>query len=253
MEPRIFRPGQRVPAGVVNLGRADLRLIALHAWSESLLAHLLQPGDRAGERHVFLERIVRGYLVGILVLAAVSGAAWWVMTGDALRTGAVVTAVLVVSCPCAIALAFPLADEIATIALRRRGVFVREGDLWAKLSCVRKIVFDKTGTLTLETPVLLNPEAIDSLDAEARGALLALVRDNPHPVSQCLFENLLARGVDNSLGGAVRETVGLGLTLGPWSLGRPGWRPADGAVCHPLDDERADGHDVELARDGNGV
>lgn len=193
-EPRTFRAGQRVPAGAVNVSRADARLTACQAWSESLLAQLLRPGERTGARHALLEAVVRGYLIGIIAIAILAGVGWWFATQDALRTWSVVTAVLVVSCPCAIGLAFPLADEIATVALRRRGVFVREGDLWSKLGRVRKLIFDKTGTLTLETPVLLNPEALESLNPESRNALHLLVRDNPHPVSQCLLENLLATG-----------------------------------------------------------
>jgi len=181
---------------------------------------------------------VRGYLAGILVVAVLSGIGWWLGTHDALRTWSVVTAVLVVSCPCAIALAFPLADEIATVALRRRGVFVREGDLWPKLSRVRKLVFDKTGTLTLETPVLRNPSALSTLDEPGRAALLALVRDNPHPISQSLLENLLAAGPVTPREGEVRETVGFGVELGPWSLGRAGWR--NGAA----------GDETIFARDG---
>lgn len=226
-EPRVFRAGQRVPAGAVNVGRSELQLDTLQAWPESLLAQLLAPGERRGERHVLLERIVRGYLIGIVVIAIAAGTAWWLGSGDALKTWAVVTAVLVVSCPCAIALAFPLADEIATVALRRRGVFVREGDLWTKLSRVRQLVFDKTGTLTLETPVLQNPEVLGALAPDARAALLALVRDNPHPISQCLLENLLARGPLEPRVGEVRETVGFGVELDEWSLGRAGWRDTE--------------------------
>ena len=228
-EPRVFRAGQRVPAGSVNVSRSDATLEALQPWGESLLAQLLEKAERPGWRHVFLERTVKGYLVGILVLAVAAGVGWWVRTGDGPRTWSVVTAVLVVSCPCAIGLAFPLADEMATTALRRRGVFVRENDLWSKLLGVRKLVFDKTGTLTLETPVLKNPESLRSLDPEARSALLALVRDSEHPLSQCLCEDLLAQGPVEPMGGLVRETVGFGLELGPWSLGRAGWRGAEGA------------------------
>ena len=227
-EPRVFQPGARVPAGAVNVDRVAAKLAALQVWADSLLAQLLQTPARAGSSDGFIERIVRGYIIGILVVAALSGIGWWLGSGDALRTGAVVTAVLVVSCPCAVALAFPLADEMATVALRRRGVFVREGDLWTKLGRVRQIVFDKTGTLTLETPVLQNPAALQGLDAEARAALHALVRDNPHPVSQALLENLLAGGVSEPLAGEVREKVACGVELGGWSLGRAGWRsPAD--------------------------
>jgi Cu2+-exporting ATPase len=168
------------------------------------------------------------------MIAAVSGIAWWMASSDALRTWSVVTAVLVVSCPCAVALAFPLADEIATVALRRRGVFVRNSDLWSKLGRVRNVVFDKTGTLTLETPVLQNPEKLAGLDATSRSALMALVRDNPHPISQCLHENLLALGPGEPLSGEIRESVGSGVELGPWTLGRPGWRSlSHTANCFP--------------------
>ncbi len=196
------------------------------------------------------------------------------------------------------------------VALRRRGVFVREGDLWPKLAKIRRIVFDKTGTLTLETPVLRHPAALASLSPEARGALFELVADNPHPVSQCLLENLLASGstpashalrgttakspapepsparpvISNNLAtpngagpcpasnvlsdnwakpgslgsahGEIRETVGYGVSLGPWSLGRPGWAGGTPRDCHLLNDTPASdagGHDVELCRDGEVV
>jgi P-type Cu2+ transporter len=225
-EPRVFRAGQRVPSGALNIGRGGAALDALESWDESLLARLLKPGERAGRRHRLLERIVRGYLLGILVAAAAAGAFWWLRTGDAPKTWSVVIAVLVVSCPCAIGLAFPLADEIATTALRRRGIFVRENDLWASLGRVRKVVFDKTGTLTFENPTLLNPEELLSLDGRARSALFALVRESAHPVSQCLLANLVVLGAVEPVAGEVRETPGFGIEIGPWSLGRAGWRGA---------------------------
>jgi Cu2+-exporting ATPase len=244
-EPRVFCAGQRVPAGALHVGRGRVRVVALQAWRASLLAQLLAPVERAAARHVFLERVVRGYLIGILGVAAFAGLGWWIATTDVLRTGAVVTAVLVVSCPCAIALAFPLADEMATVALRRRGVFVREEDLWTKLRRVRKLVFDKTGTLTLESPSLRNPDTLAALSPEARAALFTLVRDNAHPISQSLLEHLLAAGPidsaaaeDDPTANVVMETTGFGVECGPWSLGRGGWRDDEG------------GSETVFARDG---
>lgn len=222
-EPRVFRCGERIPGGGVNVGRAEVVIKTSQVWSESLLAKLLQETNRVGARQALLERIVQGYIIGVLVVAAGAGMGWWWATGDALRTAAVVTAILVVSCPCAIGLAFPLTDEMATVALRRRGVFVREEDLWAKLHRVRHVVFDKTGTLTLETPVLSNRDALRDLDPEARSALFALVRDNPHPICECLRAELLASGPCDPLVGEVTETVGKGISLGYWSLGKSGW------------------------------
>lgn len=250
-EPRLFRVGQRVPAGALNLSRTEARLTALQGWDESLLAQLLRPAERTGSRELFLEKIIRGYLIGIIAVAIVAAFAWWFATRDAPHTWAVVTAVLVVSCPCAIGLAFPLADEIATVALRRRGVFVRSGHLFARLHRVRKLVFDKTGTLTLETPVLENPDSLDHLGPTARAALFSLLRDNPHPVSQCLLEHLLSSDTPPSAAFEtvnVRESIGHGVEFTAhghtWSLGRPGWR----AAATPTDN--TNGFSSELACDG---
>jgi Cu2+-exporting ATPase len=259
-DPRDCRAGARVPAGAVNLDRSLIRLRAAQPWSASLLAQLFRPSGRDEFRHRLLERVVSGYLIGILVVAAATAAGWWLGTHDVARTWAAVTAVLVVSCPCAIGLASPLADEMATVALRRFGVFVREADLWPRLGRIRKIVFDKTGTLTLETPVLANPEALTTLPAEARAALLALVRDNPHPVSQSLYEALLAGGrggAGEPLAGELHEEPGYGVALrtaiGVWTLGRPGWSGQPPEKCHITSDTSpsAPGHDTEFA--GGGV
>jgi len=223
--PRRFTAGQRVPAGALNLSRSPVRLRATQAWAHSLLAELTAPQGETEHRNPLLERIVQGYLIGILAVAALAGLFWGIHTGDLLKTGAIVTAILVVSCPCAIGLAFPLAEEIASVALRRRGVFIRNPRLWSLLHKVRKLVFDKTGTLTLETPVLQNPEVLAALSDEARQALYSLIRDNPHPVSQCLLEALLTSGPTPApLGGDVLEEVGCGVSLGLWSLGKSGWK-----------------------------
>jgi len=248
-EPRCFRPGQTVPAGAVNLSRSPVWLESRESWTESLMAQLLESGDRPGWRHRLLERIVQGYLIGILAVAILAGLGWAWFGGDPVRAWSVVTAVLVVSCPCAIGLAFPLADEMATVAFRRRGGFVREGDLWSKVHRIRRVVFDKTGTLTLETPVLRNPEALRELSPEARRVLRRLVEDNPHPVAQSLLENLLAEsgeGGESDLNGrgeanpGILETAGQGVRWGDWSLGRPGWATGRG---QPGDETG----DVELA------
>lgn len=257
-DPRTFRAGQTVQAGAQNIGRESIRLRATQAWDKSLLAELLRTEPRADYRHRLIERVIRCYLVLILTVAVLSGIGWLLASGDPLHAGAVVTAVLVVSCPCALGLAFPLAEEVATVALRRRGVFVRAGDVWARLRRVRTVVFDKTGTLTLETPVLQNTDALNRLDAEARAALFALVRDNPHPVSRSLHEALLARGGDGEpLPGEVVETIGQGVRLSEWTLGRPGWelvgKKEDAEMCHQTGDTSSGGGDVVLGRAGRAV
>ena len=253
-DPREYPAGGRVSSGAVSLARGEVQLRAVQGWGDSLLAQLLRPVARDAFRHRALERIVGGYLIAIIGVATVAGLGWWLGTHDVVRTWSVVTAVLVVSCPCAIGLAFPLVDETATVALRRFGVFVREADLWPRLGRIRKIIFDKTGTLTLETPALTNPAVLAGLAPFARSALLALVCDSPHPFSQSLLENLLTGPAGQPLAGTVHEEPGFGVRLetdtGVWTLGRPGWTTGVRDVCHIIDDKRAANHDTEFACDG---
>lgn len=239
-EPRVFRAGQPVAAGAQNVGLAEIRLEATEGWEDSLLAKLLQPMDRKEEGESLIEKVIQGYLIAIFAVALVAGLGWWWATGDGMHAGAIVTAILVVSCPCALGLAFPLADEMATVALRKRGLFVRAGDLWGRLAAVRKLVFDKTGTLTLENPVLEDPAAVAALSPDARQALFALVRDNPHPVGRALLEALVNVGTPAWREGKLTEEIGAGLRWNEWSLGRAGWRdtgPADGATVLARDHE----------------
>ena len=254
-DPRDCRTGARVPAGAVNLGRSLIRLRAVQPWTGSLLSQLFRPTGRDEYRHRLLERVVSGYLISIFLVALGTGLGWWFSTHNSAHVWSAVTAVLVVSCPCAIGLAYPLADEMATVALRRYGVFVREGDVWPRLTHIRHLIFDKTGTLTLETPQLANPGAIEALPTDARAALLALVRDNSHPVSQCLYENLqslIPGAVPAAQDAAVVETVGFGVSLQQgsvrWTLGRPGWlgRTEAGSGQEPGEA----GHDTEFACNG---
>jgi Cu2+-exporting ATPase len=149
---------------------------------------------------------------------------------------------------------------MATVALRRRGVFVRTADLWARIGRVRKLVFDKTGTLTLETPRLLNPEALRSLAPEAREALHVLVSENPHPISQCLLENLMSLSDTKATlpahGTEPEEFVGQGVTWtsngNRWSLGRPGWRGQPDSSGSPETHEDR-GVGAEFACDGTAL
>ena len=238
-DPRLSRTGSRIPAGAVNVGRAGCRLRTLQAWPESFLARILEAGPRRESRSASMERIVGAYVVGILAASVLTAAGWLLAGRGLVRAGTAAIAVLVVSCPCAIGLAVPLVEEAATSAARGRGVFVREPGLWQRLGSVRKIVFDKTGTLTLESPVLRNPAALEALDAGERAALAALVRDSLHPVSQCLWEALVATAPVEPAAGDVAEFPGLGVRMGPWSLGRAGWS-----------DSGPPGPGTVLARDG---
>jgi Cu2+-exporting ATPase len=267
-EPRALRAGQTVPAGATSVVRTPVELTALEGWNSSPLARLLAV-EETGFRNPGLERVIRLYLAAVLAVAAVGGAAWWIATGDALWVARVVVAVLVVSCPCALGVSWPLVEELTVASARRLGVFVRELTLWSRLRRVRRIFFDKTGTLTLETPVLANPDSLAALSPVARARLAALVRDNPHPVALALAEAMVfadraedalpSTGSVRSVPDRLEEVVGHGVRLiapdGEWWLGKntarvSGREPQEGRGSPPAAAGTRDAADAVLAHNG---
>jgi Cu2+-exporting ATPase len=172
-----------------------------------------------------LDKLLRVYL-SIVLVAGVAALVFWGQRGDWLTGVQAMISVFVVSCPCALGVAIPLADDLAAAAMERLGVFTRTATLWSRLRRVRRVIFDKTGTLTLERPVLENPEAIAALDDEAALALARMTHGSLHPIARSLLEALGTRGQKLLAAGEMPEThefPGLGVSMSGWSLGKAGW------------------------------
>ncbi|WP_345778159.1 heavy metal translocating P-type ATPase metal-binding domain-containing protein [Ruficoccus sp. ZRK36] len=250
-EPRIIRAGELVPAGALASGMTELSLVAVETWKDSLLRRLLLISQNSG-RHAVLERVLKVYLIAVLTLSVLGGLGWILAGAGIVNALQVFISVLVVSCPCALGVAFPLAGELAVSRLRREGVFVREDSLWQRLGRVRHILFDKTGTLTLEAPRLRNPEALATLDTEARAALGHLIERSLHPVSRALRENLGQAPATTAVDDVV-DHAGYGLVWHSgddrWSLGRPGWS-GEASTAGTIPPDASNAFDCEFRRNG---
>lgn len=225
------RAGQAIPSGALNIGTRTMEVEAREAWSASLLNRLSNSRESGADAAVLFASLLRGYLAMVVLLGIAGALVWWYNGQGMARALQVMISVFVVSCPCALGVAAPFADELAASWMERLGVFVRSHSIWQRLVRIRKVVFDKTGTLTLENPVLRDPEALLTLDHEARRALHRLVSSNLHPVSRSLFDALGPVKAEHSDSGDVEEVIGQGLKFTDheghlWALGRPGWLSA---------------------------
>ena len=104
------------------------------------------------------------FVAVILVLALVTVVAWWPI--DPARAFTAVLAVLVVTCPCALSLATPVALAAATTRLARLGVLVTRADAIERLARADTVIFDKTGTLTGHSTGVVGVKLLSSISRE---------------------------------------------------------------------------------------
>ncbi|WP_457091610.1 heavy metal translocating P-type ATPase [Microvirga sp. P5_D2] len=175
--------GSNVYAGSLNFN-GTLTIQVTAAGSGTLLdevERLLETASAARSRYVQLaDKVARRYAPVVHVTAALTAIVW--MAFGASLHDAVITAVavLIITCPCALALAVPVVQVVASGALFRSNVFLNSGDALERLAGADTIVFDKTGTLTLPEMRVANAEAIrpDLLEAAAR-----LAMSSHHPLA----------------------------------------------------------------------
>src|SRR5690242_9228162 len=175
-------PGSAVYAGSLNISGA-LRVMVSAAAEGTLLAEitrLLDNALQARSRYMRLaDRASRLYapVVHATALVTVLG---WVLLGaswhDAIVTG---VAVLIITCPCALGLAIPTVQTVASGAMFRAGVLLNAGDAIERLAEADHVVFDKTGTLTLPELEVTNAAEIPA-DVFSLAGRLAL--SSHHPV-----------------------------------------------------------------------
>jgi P-type Cu2+ transporter len=205
--PVAAEPGTTVFAGTLNLGAA-LTIRAAATGDATLLAEcvrLIEAAEaRRGRFVVLADRVARRYAPAVH-LCALATFLWWffvagVPVGQALLTA---SAVLIITCPCALALAVPAVQVIATGRLFRGGMLLKSPTALERLAAVDTVVFDKTGTLTEPLLALLGPTNTDAVREAA-----AMTASSRHPLAR----SLAAAAGPVAPGDGVTEHPGQGLS-----------------------------------------
>ncbi|SIT68649.1 Cu2+-exporting ATPase [Ectothiorhodosinus mongolicus] len=148
--PRRRGVGDALTGGTVNI-ESPLMMQVTRIGQDTVLSSIQRLLERAQNQRPRIARLAeRGtgwFVLAVLLLAALAGGIWWFFI-DPARAFWVVIAMLVVSCPCALALATPTAITASTGAMAKRGLLTTNGDALEALAQVTDVVFDKTGTLT---------------------------------------------------------------------------------------------------------
>ena len=184
--------GCEVEAGALNLtGPVDA--VALRPVSDSFLAQMmamLATAEEGRGRYVRIaDRAARLYAPLIHLLALATFIGWMAVTGDWQVAAFVAISVLIVTCPCALALAVPVAHVVAAGRLMADGILMKDGSALERLAHIDRVAWDKTGTLTTGEPTI---RAWPDLDAASRRAVTSLAARSAHPAARAIARRLVA-------------------------------------------------------------
>jgi len=224
-EPQPKGTGDRVLAGTLNLSSpVTVRITA--AGEDTTISDIARLMDEAGQRRSFYVRVAdraaRYYAPAVHSLALLAFVFWMLAGAGWHQSLLIAVAVLIITCPCALGLAVPAAQVVASGALLRKGVMVKDGSALERLAEADHVLFDKTGTLTLGHPVPVN---IDVLSLMQKQVALALAQASRHPVSKGIRTALLALDIEPAVLDQIEEVPGEGMTA-TWGgvtvkLGKP--------------------------------
>ena len=197
--------GDTVNAATVNrTGSFTFR--ATRVGADTSLAKIIQLVEDANATKAPIARMadkVAGVFVPVVfVISAVTFVAWMVLTGSVNEALTSAVAVLVISCPCALGLATPVAIMVGTGKGAEMGILFKSAEALENLRSVGTVVLDKTGTVTRGKPAVTDivvATRADGSPAMSEKALLklaaALERSSEHPLAEAILAECEARGI----------------------------------------------------------
>ena len=189
-EPICKNVGDKVISGTVSID-ADVQVKATKDFEHSTLAHLTNLLEESLNKKPRIQqlanRLSEYFSVTILALSVLTFVVWISLGHDFERSFMVAISVIVIACPCALALATPVATLVGLGIAARRGILFKEAAQLETMAKADTLLLDKTGTLTLGRPEVVAEKQFAKYDKKV---LAALTKLSNHPVSKGVYNSM---------------------------------------------------------------
>lgn len=192
-------PGDKVTGATINqLGSFRMRAEGLG--DESTLSAIIRLVQEAGNSKPpianLADKIAGVFVPVVLVLAVITFLAWFFTGSDAEFALGMAISVLVISCPCALGLATPVAIMAGTGRAAEDGILFKDGETLETLHKTDAILLDKTGTLTVGKPAVSEILTLNAMrEEELLGIAAGLEKNSEHPLAKAVMEEAEKRGI----------------------------------------------------------
>ena len=206
--------GEKVVGGTVNEG-GFVKVRITGVGGESVLSQIIALVEEAGSSKAPVQRLadkISGIFVPVvLAISLVTLIAWWAAAGSFSDALGFAISVLVISCPCALGLATPVAIMVATGKGAENGILVKSGEVLERLASVKQVVLDKTGTVTAGNPQV--KEFFTTVDERRFFAIIAgIEKQSEHPLGKAVVEYARQMQIETELPDSFVTLPGLGVS-----------------------------------------
>jgi Cu2+-exporting ATPase len=193
--PLARKEGERVIGGSVNRGHPVVVQVE-RVGDQTMLSAIVRLMERAAHSRPRLQeitdRVAAHFVTGVLAVSVATAVFWYMR--DPQLVLPIVVAVLIVTCPCALSLATPMALAVATSRSAKHGLLVTRGHALETLARATHFVLDKTGTLTEGRPVVAEVQVFGITRDHALRLAAAAERGSEHPLARAICEAAPAGG-----------------------------------------------------------
>lgn len=190
--PVEIQEGSKVISGSVN-NNGSFTMKATSVGSDTTISKIITLMEEASATKAPISKLadkISGIFVPVVIVISILSFIVWMLVGaDFTFALSIAIGILVISCPCALGLATPVAMMVSTGKAADNGILVKNAEALEVLHQVKTIVFDKTGTITKGKPVLTDIATVNDYDKnEAIKIATALESDSQHPLALAILE-----------------------------------------------------------------
>jgi Cu+-exporting ATPase len=211
-------PGDQVVGATLNQ-TGSVVIAAERVGADSLLSQIVSLVAQAQRSRAPLQRqadvVSKWFVPAVVLIAAVTFVAWWLLGPQPRLAYALVSAVavLIIACPCALGLATPISIMVASGRGAQLGVLFRDAEAIESLRDIDTLVIDKTGTLTVGRPTLQRViTAAPWIEDEILGLAAALEKSSEHPLARAIVDGAALRKVATDNVSDFQSVTGKGVT-----------------------------------------
>lgn len=189
--------GDKVIGGTVNIG-GYVEVTVTSVGADSTLAKIIDLVEEAGSSKAPIQRLadkIAAVFTPVVMCISLATLVVWLCVGQPLYVALdFAISVLVISCPCALGLATPVAIMVATGKGAENGILVKDGEVLERLSHIKQVVLDKTGTITMGTPKVVDFRS--SINSEEFFAVIGgIEKQSEHPLGNAIVNYAEELGV----------------------------------------------------------